>query len=213
MTFARILFFWLAVLALTGCATLTPQQRPDAPGMAVLEIPVTLDLVTVNGAAAERPLARGNPYYHTLEPGSYSIEVGYSEYWGSPLAGELVRSDFHKIDLTVRADTVYALQHSDPGSKQLVNQIRFAKEFSVWAIEQGSGQRSDGSFSRAYTGFLDIFNKGEQAGQPAQVSSVSDDAKVQGTGDSEALEQLKSWWRQASKQERADVLIWSTEAN
>lgn len=210
MTFTRIVVLSLFGFALAGCAALKPPQPPDAAGMAILEMPMSLDLITVNGAAATRPVIRSNPYFHTLAPGSYSLEVGYTEYWGSPLGGELVRSDFHMIDLTVEADTIYLLQHTDPGSKQLVNQTRFVKDFSVWATEQGTGQRVVSNFSRPYPGLLSLFT---QSQQPVQNPAATIETSNADSDQSQALGQLKSWWLRASKKERADFLIWSTETN
>jgi hypothetical protein len=217
--------FALCLISLTGCASLGEPERPDAAGMATLELPGSLDLVSVNGSAVKVGLPRTNPYFYTLAPGRYTIEVGYAEYWGSQLSGELVRSDIQKVELALTPDTVYSFQHTDPGTKQLVNQARFKNDFSVSVLNQGTGQSTTAAFSRSYGGLLGLLKGGsapasqtESASQPVPVSQSESEAETE-TGQSveveqaEALEKLKYWWQLASKKQRGEFLLWSTENN
>ncbi len=202
-----------SALSLFGCALSSQPKRPDNPGIATLELPITMDLVSVNGQAMSTYRARGNPHYHTLAPGQHQLEVGYTEYWGNPLAGELVRSDVYVINLTVQPDTVYQLEHTSPGAKRIINASRFLSSFGVWALEQRSGQRTDGVFSRKYTGLLGLL-KGPSAGATDAAESTTEQVGTIDRAESVyALDQLKLWWQRASKKERGEFLIWSTGSN
>jgi len=209
------ILFSVCLISLVGCASLSEPKRPDAAGMATLELPGTLDLVSVNGRAVRLGLSRGNPYFYTLEPGRYTIEVGYSEYWGSQLSGELVRSDIQKVDLVLQPDTLYLFRHADPGAKQLINQARFTNSISVSVLNQATGLSTQASFSRPYTGLLGLLkgsakpdSKVVPVSGAALVSQADDSVEVEQT---QTLERLKHWWQLASKKERGEFLLWSTE--
>lgn len=217
----------LVILAsvISACAGPGATTRPDSNGQALLVIPGSLELKSIDGVAQSQPLLRPDPSYQPLSPGLHTLEFAYTEFWGSSQAGELVRSDIHRIDLQVSADVEYRLEHLDPGRRNLSGREKFNANFALWAIEASTGDRTDGVYSRPNRGLLGLIGQGAPAApaasegtasvpvaasnQAGEVASAPPDASVQ----PDALQQLKFWWQQASKEQRGEFLIWSTQAN
>jgi len=202
--------FWLS-LCLSGCASIVGGKLPEAiPGKARLVIPATLTTISIDGQKPESTLARPDPYYHFLEPGSHTLELSYWQMWGNNLSGESVRSGIYKLSVDVVADTDVVLQHSDAGSRSPASAEQFIDNFAIWATT-ADGDRVDAVYDRPAEGLLQSL--GAQVGQDStdtpsvRVPVVVADAA---NGESSALAQLKYWWQQESKEERAEFLIWST---
>lgn len=168
--------FWLA--SLIACSSVKPTVPATDPALAMLVVPFSIDLLTVDGAFPDPPFKRTVPYVYQVAPGSHELEFVYKRTWGAGEGSELVATDVFAVTVDVSAGQRLEVGYPDDSeSKRANKQTAYKRDFALWLTDPASGRRIDAAYSRPFRGILDTakfsFGARPQAEAPASVDTTS----------------------------------------
>ena len=214
----------LATAALAGCAaapvTLHDAQVPQA-AVATLVLPEQLEVATVNGREIEGAsgmLTRGDKTLE-LAPGRYELLVFYRELWEWGDHHEVLRSDPAVFVLDAAAGGRYRLGYERPVDVEAARQL--ATDFTGWVENLATGERtaaqeSGMQFRRGLVPALtfdDTLVPAAERGANGQTVRPlpASDAPAASAPEASWLDLMKSFWGEASSEERRAFLRWLAE--
>ncbi len=225
------IFSIIFIILVSGCATKGPDiirpisldspDYPKSPG--ILSMPLTLMVLDVDGLKQATILTNTDPYEIHLAPGEHVIDFQYYKQWGTGEILEVVESEVMTLNIDVKAGQTYALNYEKPERK--ADAKKLVKGFDAWMIDPSSGIRKSAAMLgkvkssivtnivRYDTSNSDVGEEVENAEPPVVTTTlattpVSVDQTVSTSVDQTALSELKSKWKQASKEERQSFLNW-----
>ncbi len=225
----------LLIVLLAGCQSSQVARLYEGPERAagdvvVVQVPETLEIISINGqrpAGVTNRIISGDRTLH-LVPGSYEIIVFYKDIW-TPLGAtthEVLRSKPVVYDIDGRAGESFQLAYEKPETYEAAREL--ASDFSGWSLNSASGKRTatrpsnvsrPGLFSGIAGDGVEQVSHVTPAGAAAAVEPAADAKPVvttpvptnKATNDSAYLDMLKAYWSQASQEERRAFLRWIAE--
>lgn len=203
----------LAIALLGACSTKQPVRLYDGPeraisDVAVLRMPVQLDIVTIN----DRQVQGVNAMFSMqdkelhLEPGRYRIVAHYKDVWDrSTGSHEVVQSDPVQFNLDAHAGQLYRLDYTQPQSLEEAKEM--ARDFEGWVEHVASGERTATTATgQAIRGVSGVTTIAPDKLQPEPSTASTPDHEP---GD--YIDLLKAHWSQATAEERREFLRWVSE--
>lgn len=231
----------LPVLAGCQAAPVQLHESGSAAQTAVITLPEQLEVAAVNGKEIEGAsgmLTRGEK---TLEvvPGTYELLVFYRELWEWGDHHEVLRSDPALFRITTVAGGRYRIDYERPANLEQARDL--VADFNGWVEDQVSGQRiasaSSGlQFRRGLVPAVTFDDTlvptarqgagGQQAVAPLETEAgPKEETRAEITAETRAepevpaapvqgewLDLMKTWWNQASSEERREFLRWLAES-
>ncbi|NGP54205.1 DUF2057 family protein [Thioalkalivibrio sp. XN8] len=228
----------LAVL-FAGCASgpiVLHDNAVPADEVATLVLPEQLEVARVNGVEIEGASGMLTSGDRTLElaPGRYEILAFYRELWALGEQHEILRSDPVLFELEAAAGGRYRMDYQRP--ENLESARGLAADFHGWIEDlaagertpsQASGLRFRGGLASAFA-FDDVLVPSGDGGGSQAVAPLSSSATAPAatattvpeaalesasapTPEGSWLDLMKSWWHQASEDERRAFLRWLAE--
>ena len=228
-------FLVSAAGALAGCAA-TPLtlHEPGLPAAAVATIvlPEQLEVATVNGREIEGAsgmMTRGDKTLE-LAPGRYELLVFYRELWELGDGHEILRSDPALFVVDAAAGGRYRLDYDRPAG--IGSARKMAQEFTGWVENLATGERTPAlesglQFRRGLVPALTfddtLVPAAEQVadGQevpplptavaPVPAPGMAPQPAPEAMPEGSWLDLMKSFWSEASSEERRAFLRWLAE--
>jgi hypothetical protein len=222
-----------AALTLAACTAaplgLAGDAAPPGAATAVILLPEELELVSINGREIEGAgglLSKGDKTYEVV-PGRYELLVFYRELWERGDHHDVLRSDPALFTVQAEAGARYRLAYERPGT--FAEAEALAADFAGWAEDLSTGVRTpsrasglkfrrglipavtfdDALVPSAASGgggqFVPPLEGAAEEAPPAQAPTAS------AAPDPDWLALMKSWWNQASDDERREFLRWLGE--
>lgn len=198
---------------LVGCSTNRAVQLYEGPerpisDVAVVKMPVQLDIVTIN----DRQVQGVNAMFSMedkelhLEPGQYRIVAHYKDVWDRPASShEVVQSDPVQFNIDARAGQLYRLDYPQPQNLEEAKEM--ARNFEGWVEHVASGERTPttatGQAIRGVSGVSTV--------APDEVQPEPSTASTRDHDSGDYIDLLKAHWSQATPEERREFLRWVSE--
>lgn len=223
----------LLTLLLAGCASgpivLHDEAVPPA-AVATVVMPEQLEVASVNGVEVEGASGMLTSGDKTLElaPGRYELLVYYRELWDQGDQHEVLRSDPALFVLDAAAGGSYRIDYDRPTGVQSAREL--AADFRGWIEDAATGTRTAsqesglefrGGLVSALT-FDDTLVRTAETASGQAVAPLPTEAGVAAaspagepaapaTPEDSWLDLMKSFWSEASGEERRAFLRWLAE--
>ena len=233
--FVHFLLFALALAVLAGCASApVALHDPDVPRaeLAMITMPEQLEVATVNGLEIEGASGMMTRGEKTLElaPGRYELLVFYRELWELGDAHEILRSDPALFVVDAAAGGRYRLDYDRPAGIESARTM--AEDFTGWVENLATGERTPAlesglQFRRGLVPALTfddtLVPAAEQVadGQevpplptavaPVPAPGMAPQPAPEAMPEGSWLDLMKSFWSEASSEERRAFLRWLAE--
>ena len=206
-------FVALSVL-LSACTTnrvVKLYEGPERPvtDIAVLTMPVQLDIVTINDRQVQGVNAMFSMTDKELhvEPGRYRIAAQYRDVWDkSASTHEVVRSNPVIFTVEAEAGQHYRLDYEHP--ETLEDAREMVRDFQGWTENTATGERTattpSGITTRGVAGITTV--QPERTETPA--TAIAPEARDESASEGDYLDMLKAYWSQATEEERRQFLRW-----
>lgn len=208
-----------AVLLVIFLATAAACATPPIPlhgglgsdgASASIVLPEQLEIVTVNGLEIEGArglLSKGDT---TLEvsPGRYEVVAFYRELWEHGDQHDMLRSDPALFVVDAAAGGRYRLDYARPAS--MAEARALAAEFQGWVEAAATGARTSSVDSglRFRRGLVAAATFDETLVPAAPAVGSGQHVAPLAASDEDWLALMKSWWGEASAEERREFLRW-----
>ena len=208
----------LLALLLNGCTSLSgPEQLVVGSAEITVDVPASLEILTVNGEPVTSPSKMTGSYALLLSKGKHNLEIRYSENWNSQdEAGHFIRWQPVLLSAELVDGYHYQLEYQRPSNREQAH--AWADNPQIWLEKYPNKIAASATSEQASNAVVTSKTMATPMPEQANVverllnkTSTAQTAKAI-AGDKETdqavLTGLKFYWQQASDAERKQFLQW-----